>query len=44
MEQKEKVAIKKTNIHLFVFNSPVKPSPKLGKRERERAQSQEPVR
>ena len=34
MEQKRELPQNKTNIHLLLFNSPVQPPPKLGKRER----------
>ena len=35
MEQKRRLPQNKTNIHLRLFNSPVQPPSKLGKRERE---------
>ena len=33
MEQKRRLPQNKTNIHLLLFNSPVQPPSKLGKRE-----------
>ena len=36
LEQKRRLPQNKTNIHLFLFNSPVQPPSKLGKKERER--------